>query len=62
MNDQPTSLWTLRQDGRWVECVTRLVPDGIQVETLMDGTPMYSRILPTSEAALAFAEGEPLRQ
>ena len=51
-------LWQTRKDGRWVECVSRVVPTGVQVKIISDGILMYSRIFSTSEEALAWAEEE----
>ncbi len=56
--DQPTTLWRLRHDGIWWECVTRLVPTGIEVEIVRNGTALYSRIFPSSGEAMAFAGEE----
>jgi hypothetical protein len=56
--ENPKTLWTLRRNGRWVECVVRLVPHGIEVEVLSDGSPLYSRVFPTGDEALAWAEEE----
>lgn len=59
MNDQPTTIWTLRMiTGRWVECVTRFVPNGIEVEIISDGSPIYSRVFPSGDEALAWANEE----
>jgi hypothetical protein len=56
--ENPNPLWKLRRDGHWVECVVRLAPLGIEVEILSNGSPLYSRVFPTGDEALAWAEEE----
>jgi len=52
-------LWTPRnREGRWVECVKRLVPISVQVEIVSDGALIYSRIFPPVNETLAWAEKE----
>ena len=57
-NDRPTALWRVRNDGRWIEADMRLVRTGVEVEIISNGVPLCSRIFPTSEEALAWAEDE----
>ena len=57
--DQPTIMRTLRAPNqRWIECVARLVPIGVQVEIISDSWSIYSRIFPTGDEAFVFAEEE----
>lgn len=59
MRTEPTTtLWTTRHDGRWITCVTRFVPNGVEVEIVIDGTPLYSRVFAEGWQALAWAEEE----
>ncbi len=55
-DDRPRTLWRVRKDGRWYECVTRFVPNGVEVELVCDGSPLHARIFRTGEKALAEAE------
>jgi len=54
----PSTLWTARNDGRWIECLVRLWPSGVNVESAVDGHPMVGWPFETSEEALAYAERE----
>jgi hypothetical protein len=58
VRDQPMTLWRLRKDGKWIECVARLVPTGVEVEIVSMGTALCSRIFPTGDEALACAKEE----
>jgi len=53
-------LWRLRNEGGWLQCTTRVVPIGVEIEILKDGTPFYSRIFAEGDEALAWAEAERL--
>ena len=53
-----STLWTLRKDGQWIECVARVLPVGIEIAVASGGALLYSRTFSTSEEALAFAEEE----
>ena len=56
MDDQPTTLWTLRREGREVACLARLVPYGIEIDIAYDGTTIVTRVFETGEDALAWAD------
>ena len=56
MDDQPTTLWTLRREGREVACLARLVPYGIEIDIAYDGTTIVTRIFETGEDALEWAD------
>lgn len=55
-----TTLWITHSEGRTVECVTRFVPNGVEVEIVSDGSPLYSRVFAEGGEALAWAEEERL--
>lgn len=55
MDDQPTTLWTLRREEREVACLVRLVPYGIEVDIAHDGTVVLTRTFETGDEALAWA-------
>ena len=57
MNDQPTTLWSLRREGREVTCLARLVPYGIEIDIAYDGTTIVTRVFETGEDALAWVDG-----
>ena len=56
MDDRPTTLWTLRREGREVSCLARLVPYGIEIDIAYDGTTIVTRVFETGEDALAWAD------
>ena len=51
----PAAIWTVRKDGRRIECMMRFVPNGVEVQITSNGAPMYSRNFPTAAEALAWA-------
>ena len=55
MDDQPTTLWTLRREGREVACLARLVPYGIEIDIAYDGTTIVTRVFETGDDALEWA-------
>ena len=57
----PSVLWTLQRGGRVASCEVRLVPTGSDVRMLRNGSLLMSRIFPTSEEALGWAEEEHTR-
>ena len=59
-NHRPSTLWTTRKKGRWIECIVRLLPVGVDVEILVDGAPLFGQTFATSDEALEFAEREKL--
>ena len=56
MDDQPTTLWSLRREGREVACLARLVPYGIEIDIAYDGTTIVTRVFETGEDALEWAD------
>jgi hypothetical protein len=54
----PSALWTTRNKGRWIECLVRLLPVGVDVEIIVDGAPLVGRTFETSEEAMEFVERE----
>ena len=56
MDDQPTTLWGLRREGREVTCLARLVPYGIEIDIAYDGTTIVTRVFETGEDALEWAD------
>lgn len=59
MNDVGHVLWTLRDSSaRLIECVVRFAMGGVQVETLSNGSPLISRVFPSGDEAMAWAEEE----
>ncbi len=56
MDDQPTTLWTLGRDGRQTSCRVRLVPYGIEIDLLRDGSLIVTRTFESGEEALAWAD------
>ena len=57
--DKPSRLWIQRNEsGRFVECVLRFVPNGVEVEIISDGWPIISRIFSEGHEALEWAEQE----
>ena len=53
--DQPTTLWTLRRDGRELACQARLEPHGVEIDVTYDGTLSATRSFQTGDEALAWA-------
>ena len=58
MDDQPTTLWKLRRDDEAVACQVRLVPYGIEVDIVHDGTVILTRAFETGDEAYAWAAGK----
>ena len=58
VRDTATTLWRLHQGGRWIECVVRILPVGIDVEIVDDGTPIFGQTFSTEDEALRFADEE----
>ena len=56
VQDQGTTLWTLMKDGREVTCQVRLVPYGIEVDIIHDGSTLITRTFETDAEALTWAE------
>ena len=56
MEDPGTRLWTLAKGGREVAARVRLVPYGIEVDILHDGTPVITRTFDTDAEALSWAD------
>lgn len=57
--DDDTVLWTRRNaHGSRMECVVRVVPNGVEVKILSEGSPIISRMFPTDDEAMAWAEVE----
>jgi hypothetical protein len=55
-DDVPTRLWTLAREGRTVACQVRLVPYGIEVDIVRDGTVLITRTFEDGDDALAWAD------
>lgn len=55
MVDQPTQLWKLRRDGDEVACQARLVPYGIEVDIVSNGSVVLTRVFATDDEALAWS-------
>ena len=55
---QPSVLWTLQREGKLASCEVRFVPIGADVRMLRNGSSLMSRIFPTGDEALAWAEEE----
>lgn len=53
--DEPSTLWTLRRDGREIACLVRLEPHGVEVDVLRDGALSLTRSFASGEEALAWA-------
>ncbi len=61
--DQPTQLWKLRREGDEIACQARLVPYGIEVDILSNGSVVLTRVFATDDEALAWAhEKRTMRQ
>ena len=54
--NQPTTIWTLEDGGGRTECLTRPVPDGVEIQLVSNGEPVYRRVFKDGEDALQFAE------
>lgn len=52
----PSTLSTLHRDGKVASCDVRFVPLGNEVRMLRNGSLLMSRISPTGDEALAWAE------
>ena len=55
MDDQPTTLWTLERDDRALACTATLVPYGIEINLIVDGAAVVTRVFETGDEALAWA-------
>jgi hypothetical protein len=55
-DDSPSRLWTLAKDGRTMAGQVRLVPYGIEVDILRDGSVLVTRTFESGDEALAWAE------
>lgn len=60
--DAPTTLWTLRREGREIACLVRLEPHGIEVDMTSDGAISATRTFGTGDEALAWAEARRQRR
>jgi hypothetical protein len=56
IEDTPTTLWTLRRDGRETACRARLARYGIEIDLTTDGEAVVTRVFETGEEALAWAD------
>ncbi len=57
--DAPATLWAIRtQDHHSIECLIRFVPTGVQIEIISNDFSICSRIFPTGDEALVWAEEE----
>ena len=56
VDDQPTTLWALRREGRQVACLARLVSYGIEIDIAYDGEAVVTRTFETGDEALAWAD------
>ena len=55
----PALLWTMRgDDAKVASCELGFSPLGAEIRVLRDKLLLYSRVLPTGEEALAWAEEE----
>jgi hypothetical protein len=43
VDDQPTTLWSLRREGRQVACLARLVAYGIEIDIAYDGEAVVTQ-------------------
>ena len=55
---KPSTIWTMRRNGKAASCEVRFVPTGTEVRVMRNGSRLYSRIFPTGDEALAWAEEE----
>jgi hypothetical protein len=55
LNHPSSMLWTARNKGRWVECLVRLLPSGVDVEILIDGAALIAWTFATNDEALSFS-------
>jgi hypothetical protein len=57
MRDAGSTLWTVRsQSGRFVECVARLAPNGVEVEIISDAWSLITHRFVTGAEAIVWAE------
>ena len=54
----PSTLWTLRRDGKVASCEVRFVPLGNEVRMLRNGSVLMSRIFESGKETLAWTEEE----
>jgi hypothetical protein len=57
-DDQPATLWTLSKDDLVVACLARLMPYGVEVDIVRDGSLVVTRTFETGEEALAWASSK----
>jgi hypothetical protein len=55
-DDSASRLWTLAKDGRTLAGQVRLVPYGIEIDILRDGSVLVTRTFESGDEALAWAE------
>jgi hypothetical protein len=55
-DDSPSRLWTLAKEGRTMTGQVRLVPYGIEIDILRDGSVLVTRAFESGDEALAWAE------
>jgi hypothetical protein len=59
VTDPGNVLWTLRDsEGHLIECIVRFAMGGVQVEIISNGSPLISRVFPSGDEAMAWAEEE----
>lgn len=58
LDPNPSVLWTENLDGVVATCDVRFVPTGVEVRMLRNERFLMSRIFPSGDEALAWAEEE----
>lgn len=53
--DEPSTLWTLRREGREITCQVRLESYGVEIDLVRDGALSVTRSFATGEEALEWA-------
>jgi hypothetical protein len=48
----PSALWALQIDGKTASCEARMVPNGVEIRMLRNGTLLMSRIFSSGDKAL----------
>jgi hypothetical protein len=56
VEDRGTTLWALGKDGSEVRCRVRLVPFGIEIDILRNGTVSVTRAFDSEEEAMGWAD------
>jgi hypothetical protein len=56
VKDPGTTLWSLAKDGGEVRCRVRLVPFGIEIDILRNGTVSVTRAFDSEKDALDWAD------